>query len=480
MENFKHLQGMRDLPQDSWRPLRAAQDRLREFFSLYGYRVLEPPLLEPTELFLRKSGGELAARMYTFTDPGANLVSLRPEYTSSIVRHVIEAGAAQRFPARIQYAGPVFRYEGDGSTQRQFIQVGAELLGSSDATADAEILSLSCAALSNLGLSGYRLEIGDLGVLRGLLESLGLSERAIVFILGSLTELKSGEDGVARIHERARQLRLLGSDPGQPDLAAVIAGMEEAEARELLHGLLKWAGAGSLGQRQPSDVVERLLRKFKGTDDPEKLQRGLDLALSLAQIKGEPGASLNEADALIESERLARRVLDRLRRVMDLLDGEGLDSAEIVLDFGLARGLAYYTGIVFEIVHPSHDASLGGGGRYDGLAVALGSPDAVPALGFAYSLELLLKVLEGHGKTDSAKERPSRVLVMAAGRDVHMEALRVAGELRCQGVPAETDVCAMSLEEALEYARAAGIAEVVVVEKGGKRTSHRASAKELR
>ena len=469
---------MRDLPQESWRPLRAAQDHLREFFSLYGYRVLEPSLLEPTELFLRKSGGELAARMYTFTDPGANLVSLRPEYTSSIVRHVIEAGAARRFPTRIQYAGPVFRYEGDDCTQRQFTQVGAELLGSSDPSADAEIVSLSCAALSSLGLSGFRLEMGDLGVVHGLLESLGLSERAIVFILASLTELKSGEDGMARVQERARQLRLLASDPGQADLAAVIAGMEEAEARELLHGLLQWAGAGSLGERQPSDVVERLLRKFKGTDDPERLQRGLDLALSLAQIRGEPEASLTEADALIASRELSPEVLDRLRQVMDLLEGEGLGSAEIVLDFGLARGLAYYTGIVFEIVHQSHDASLGGGGRYDGLAKALGSPKTVPALGFAYSLEPLLKAIEGHRRPDGAQEGPAPVLVMASGREGHRQALRVAGELRCQGTPAETDVCAMSLEEGLEYARATGIAEVVLVEADGRRTSHRVKAEE--
>lgn len=55
----------------------------------YGYRYLETPILESTELFLRKSGGELASRMYSFTDAGSNSVSLRPEFTSPIVRHYL-------------------------------------------------------------------------------------------------------------------------------------------------------------------------------------------------------------------------------------------------------------------------------------------------------------------------------------------------------------------------------------------------------
>jgi len=72
------LRGMHDVSQESWRTKRDLQDRLMELFGSYGYRCLETPILEPTDLFLRKSGGELASRIYSFTDPGSNLVSLRP------------------------------------------------------------------------------------------------------------------------------------------------------------------------------------------------------------------------------------------------------------------------------------------------------------------------------------------------------------------------------------------------------------------
>ena len=478
MEKLHHLHGMHDLPQKCWRPLRAIQDDLREHFSLHGYQVLETPVLEPTELFLRKSGGELAARMYTFTDPGGNQVSLRPEYTASILRYYLEGNADESLPMRVQYAGPVFRYEEDGASYRQFTQAGAEILGSPNPRADAEILALSWLALSRLGISGHRLEIGDLGVIYSLLESLELSERAVAFILGGMTELREGEEGFANVQARAKQLRLLPSDSQQSDprgaehLSAAMGSMDEGQAKELLLGLLQWAEVGSLGQREPLEVVERLLRKFRGTDAPEKLERGLEMANRLAKVRGEPEACLREANDLIESSGFSPSSLDRLKEVMSLLDVDQLQDAGVVLDFGLIRGLAYYTGIVFEITYPALGTSLGGGGRYDALARALGSPSNIPALGFAYTLEHLLDALNKDGHASLGGESAAdRILVLAPTRKAYGEGLRLAQELRSKGTPAEMEVCGMDVEESLSYARAKGIKEIITVDDAGKGTT---------
>ena len=453
--------------------MRAAQDRLREVFSLHGYQVLETPILEPTELFLRKSGGELAARLYTFTDQGGNQVSLRPEYTASILRYYMEQPNSGLLPMRVQYAGPVFRHEEDSNVYRQFTQVGAELLGSSNPRADAEVLSLSCQALSSLGLSGHRLEIGDLGILHQILESMDLSERAIVFILSNISELKKGQDGLAGVRERAKQLRLLMSDPQQTYLSGAIRDMEEGEARDLLHGLLQWTDVGSFGQRRASEVVERLLRKFRGTDDPGKLQQGLDVAYTLAAVRGEPERCFKEVGELIESYGLNPAASDRLKQVIGLLDVDQLHGTTVVLDFGLARGLAYYTGIVFEIWHPSHDTSLGGGGRYDGLAKALGNPLSISALGFAFNLEFLVECLESEGNMRKpCIDKPKGVLVMTAEGTGYREGLRLAQQLRSGGTPVEIDVCGMSVEESLSYAGNRGISEVIAVDDDGKRTTY--------
>ena len=477
MDKLQHLPGMRDLSQESWFKLKTAQDHVREHFYLHGYRVLETPVLEPTELYLRKSGGELAARMYSFTDPGGSEVSLRPEYTASIVRHYLEEDSPQRLPVRVQYSGPVLRYEGDGNVYRQFTQVGAELLGSFSPRADAEILSLSCTALSSLGLSGYRLEMGDFSVAYRLLESLGLSERAIAFILGSMAELKKGPEGLASVKERASQLGLLTTVSQQSPLSAAMEAMEENEARELLHGLLQWAEVGSLGQREPSELVERMLRKFRGSDDPARLEQGLEVAYGLARITGEPQDCFKKVGSLIESCGVETSMLDSLKQVIGLLEADQLQNATVILDFGLVRGLAYYTGIVFEIKHPALEDSLGGGGRYDGLAKALGSASDVPALGFAYTLERLLDAIEpGRDAQEHRAKGPDLTLVLATNGRGYTEAIRLAQELRGKGTPVEMEVCDMSLEDSLSYAKAIGIAEVIAVNGDGKSTTYQVKA----
>ena len=460
--------------------MKSCQDRLREFFTLHGYDVLDTPVIEPTELFLRKSGGELAARMYNFTDPGGNQVSLRPEYTASIVRRYLQDDSPSPLPMRVQYAGPVFRYQEDSKASRQFTQVGAELLGASSPRADAEILVISCGALSGVGLRGLRLELGDLGVLRLLLESLGLSERAIVFIMSSMSDLKTGEPGLSRARERASQLRLLATDSRQTYLSSAIGDMGEEKARELLRGFLEWSDSGGApGQRDPSEVVERLLRILRGIDDPAKLQSGLGLASEIANITGEPETCLSEAENLIRARGLSASILDRLKRVIGLLnDGQGhAHDGEIVLDLGLARSLAYYTGIVFEIMHPSLESSLGGGGRYDGLAKALGGPSNVPALGFAYTLEHVLDAIGRSAESpQSTGDAGNRVLMRPEVDEVYKRALEMAGELRDKGTPVEMEVCGWGMEECLAYAKASGITEVISVDRDGKSTSSRVEA----
>ena len=83
------------------------------YFEQQGYQAVHTPLLEQTELFVRKSGGDLVNSLYTFQDPGGNTVSLRPEFTSSVIRHYVEVADTLRGPVRWQYGGPVFRYETD-------------------------------------------------------------------------------------------------------------------------------------------------------------------------------------------------------------------------------------------------------------------------------------------------------------------------------------------------------------------------------
>ncbi len=395
---------MQDLSQDSWRTKRDLQDRLGDLIGSFGYSHLETPILEPTDLFLRKSGGALASRIYSFTDPGSNLVSLRPEFTSSIMRHYLECAGDTQLPVRLQYAGPVFRYEvSHPEASGQFTQIGAELLGSSSITGDAEILGLASQVLSQSEVADWRLELADLDVLNSVLDAVGVSERARTFIIESVPQLKLGHHVIPQILEEAHRLHITGQSGHEDYLVEAVQGLDDNQARVVLRGLLKWNAADQLGQRNADEVVDRLLRKVRGSDDGKSLQRGLELASDLAAVRGEPKAALGDAELVIRAAGADTGAFERLSQLLDLVLSDSAIGGHLELDFGLARGLAYYNGIVFEVKHPRWPESLGGGGRYDGLAKALGSQDAVPALGFAYNLEALLAV--GKGWTANSRQK---------------------------------------------------------------------------
>ena len=364
----------------------------------YGYQMLETPVLEPTELFMRKSGGELASQLYSFIDAGSNSVSLRPEFTSPIMRHYLENKSSISLPARWQYSGPVFRFDASHpDASGQFTQVGGELIGSSDIEADIELLKLAVAVPTKLGLDCWSLRLADLDILNSLLDPVGISDRARSFIIQSMPKLSEGRSVVPNLLQEGLLIHLIcgtngSSDPEDAALRQAIHGLNDTQARSVLLGLLQWNSADQLGQRTPEDVVERLLRKIQGNDSEEKLRQGLELASDLASIKGSPEQALETVKKTLASAGANQDASDRFAKVMDLMVGDPDAKGQIVLDFGLVHGLAYYNGVIFEVSHPKWAGILGGGGRYDTLSRALGGSDAVPALGFAYNLDALISI----------------------------------------------------------------------------------------
>ena len=112
--------------------------------------------------------------------------------------------------------------------------------------------------------------------------------------------------------------------------------------------------------------------------------------------------------------RIRRSVLAPLEGVLAALEQYDLRDVPVVLDLGLARGLAYYTGVQFDVEHPRVRGThaLGGGGRYDDLIGALGGRRATPAIGFAYTLDHVARLLPA-GFADDDSDGPAQVLVTA-------------------------------------------------------------------
>ena len=444
----RRLPGMRDLSDDACRRKQAAERRLADAIARYGYRPLDVPVLESTELFLRKSGGDLASQMYSFADPGSNAVSLRPEFTSAIMRHYLEitAGASESPVTRWQYAGPVFRYDlghpPPADNSGQFTQVGAELVGSNSILADAELLSLAGDIPAQLGIADYRLHLADLDVLDGILDTVGLSDRARAFIVANMNRIGDDAGNLAATLRRADELHIVagrGLPSEETDLAAAVAGLPDDAARAVLSGFMRWNSSPDtpLGRRSPDEIVDRLLRKLRGGDASDAIERGLALAGRLAGVNGQPGDALPQARAIAADCGADATAIDRLTELVELVGAEPSIAGRLLIDFSLARGIAYYNGIIFDVTHGSGDAVLGGGGRYDALALALGGSDTVPALGFAYTLESLLSVMPGDNIPLSDGDA---VLVSVSNGGSNADALRAAADIRRQGNVAVLDV----------------------------------------
>ena len=101
------LIGIGDIKGDSWDTLKNIQNILNDVFSSHGYQYIETPILEATDLFLRKGGAEISTQLYSFNTLSGEEVSIRPEFTSSILRHSIDNKDLYSLPIRFQYAGPV-------------------------------------------------------------------------------------------------------------------------------------------------------------------------------------------------------------------------------------------------------------------------------------------------------------------------------------------------------------------------------------
>lgn len=137
-------------------------------FATYGYAEVRIPAVEKTELFVRSVGKTtdiVQKEMYTFPDRNDLSLSLRPEGTASVVRAYVETGACATEPiAKYWYRGPMFRYERpQKGRQRQFYQIGVELLGVESPYADAEVIAMMHQLIGELGLSDITLEINSIG-----------------------------------------------------------------------------------------------------------------------------------------------------------------------------------------------------------------------------------------------------------------------------------------------------------------------------
>jgi histidyl-tRNA synthetase len=361
---FGVLRGFRELTPEEFELEKTIVKRAREVFELYGYQEVGIPTVEPTAIFEIKSGEEIKHRMFRFTDMGGREVCLRPEGTPAIARMAVTRMRDRPLPIRLGYVGSMFRYdEPQRGRYREFLQIGLEMIGSSEPQSDAEIIFAVDMFMKKLGFREHFIRLGHEGILRGILGSAGVKEEEQNSILSRIDRGKIEE--AFEIYDKA------GGD-----------GAHRKTLKALLEPI---AGKGL-----------------------EKVDR----------VKG-----------LVEGVNECRLSLENLIEIYDILIEGGVENVNI--DVGFARGLEYYTGMIFEVYCPDIDFALAGGGRYDKLLALFGW--SVPAVGCAIGADRVALAIREKGVVVDIK-RSERVILASIDKSSLRYAIQTAKRLREMGV----------------------------------------------
>lgn len=172
--------GTRDFLPDELEKRRFYESVLRGVALSRGFREIQTPMFEEAELFILRSGPNVMRELYAFKDKGDRDIALRPEMTAPVIRAFVNGMSSDPKPIKVFYFGQCFRYERpQAGRYREFFQFGAEIIGSATPETDAEAIRTAYAMLRALGIRGFRMRVGHIGVLRQRIAALGVPlERA--------------------------------------------------------------------------------------------------------------------------------------------------------------------------------------------------------------------------------------------------------------------------------------------------------------
>ena len=231
----------------------------------------------------------------------------------------------------------------------------------------------------------------------------------------------------------------------------------------VLRGILSHEG---IDEEKQNSIMQMLDKKewaeaLRMVEEAGTSQRCLDSLKKLLETAGgDPAATAKKIRRIVEGYPSAVEAAENLNEIVDLLMAGGL-KAEILLEARFARGLEYYTGMIFEAYVPEMDIALCGGGRYDRLVEIFGG-GKIPGVGVAAGMDRLLIALEKQGAS-AFRWKPERLLIIPVERSMISEAFKVASMLRANGFCTEIETMGRSVTRALSDADRRGITFTVIL-----------------
>ena len=387
-------------------------DTIRQVFERFGFLPVETPVMELSEVLLTKSGGETERQVYFVQSTGAlekageglPELALRFDLTVPLARYVAEHEHDLAFPFRRYQMQRVYRGErAQRGRFREFYQCDIDVIGKDVLSPrfDAEIPAVIAAVFDRLAIGDFTIQLNHRKLLRGYFEGQGIEGEAQFAVLRELDKLdKRGEDAV------------------RATLAGDGFGLADA-------------------------VVERLM------------------AFSQVRSHGHDDA-LAKLDALDAGTALFEEGRAELRAILQQLRALGVDEARYALNLSIARGLDYYTGVVYETTLDAYPqiGSICSGGRYENLASHY-TKSKLPGVGISIGLTRLFYQLREAGLVGTAASSVD-VLVALLDEAGLEHALALSQRLRAAGLNVETQLEARKLGKQLQYADKAGIRFVAI------------------
>ena len=393
--------GLRDLLPRAMIARQHLIDTARGVFESYGFAPLETPAIEYLDVLSGSAGQEAQQSIFRVNGPEEEELGLRFDLTVPLAR-VVSQHRQIPFPFKRYQVAQVWRADKpDPGRYRQFTQFDIDTIGAPCGIADSEILAAICDCLDEVDVGPYRVRFSSREILNQLLLHAGIPTN-----LGS---------SVFRVLDK----------------------LDKVGWRRVRHELT-------------SGYVDRSGDSIRGLGLTGPQVAAIEAFLGISG--DDRGEVISKLRALFANVRGGGACLDTVETISKDLDCLGYGSDRVVLDASIARGLAYYTGPVFEAVllDAPQFGSVVGGGRYDGLVARFGG-QPVPAVGASLGVDRLLAAME-HLDRCGEKQTPAQVLVTVMDAGLRRQCLEIAFELRRGGIRTEVHVGSGKLGKQLKRA----------------------------
>src|SRR6266851_2882409 len=378
--------GLRDLLPDQMLARQEMVDTIRRVYELYGFVPLATPAIEFLDVLSGSAGQETQQSIFRVTNPEKEELGLRFDLTVPLARVVAQYADLPR-PFRRYQVSSVWRADKpDKGRFREFTQFDLDSVGTESEIADTEIIAGMCDTLAALRVGRYFVRFSSRSILNLLLDFAGVPQE------------RSGD--VFRVLDKLEK-----------------AGMEKVRL-ELMHGYKDESGDTIRGLGLHREQVGRIEQFLAIKSDSRR-------------------EVISQLRELFSGVANAPTQIDAVARISDHLYALGYGDDRVALDLSIARGLAYYTGPVFEaiLLDAPQFGSVFGGGRYDNLVMRfLGEP--IPAVGASIGVDRLLAALTFLGKIGKQKAT-ARVLITNMDPALAGDYMQMTWELRRAGIPTE-------------------------------------------